>query len=41
MYSSALVAAGPSPATARAFLAYLETPEAQAIFLASGVVRRR
>jgi molybdate transport system substrate-binding protein len=38
MYSSALIAAAPGPATARAFLAYLETPEAQAIFLASGVV---
>jgi molybdate transport system substrate-binding protein len=41
MYSSALVAAAPSPAAARAFLAYLETPEAQAIFLASGVVPKR
>jgi molybdate transport system substrate-binding protein len=41
MYSSALVAAAPSPTAARAFLAYLETPEAQAIFLASGVVPRR
>jgi len=41
LYSSALVAAAPSPAGARAFLAYLETPEAQAIFLASGVVPRR
>jgi molybdate transport system substrate-binding protein len=41
MYSSALVAAAPSPANARAFLAYLETPEAQAIFLASGVVSKR
>jgi molybdate transport system substrate-binding protein len=38
MYSSALIAAAASPAPARAFLAYLETPEAQAIFLASGVV---
>ena len=27
MYSSALVAAAPSPAPARAFLTYLETPE--------------
>lgn len=41
MYSSALIAAAPSPATGRAFLAYLKTPEAQAIFLASGVVPRR
>jgi molybdate transport system substrate-binding protein len=41
MYSSALVAAAPSPAAARAFLAYLATPEAQALFLASGVVPRR
>lgn len=41
MYSSALVAAAPSPAPARAFLAYLETPEAQAAFLASGVVPKR
>jgi molybdate transport system substrate-binding protein len=41
MYSSALIAAAPSPATARAFLAYLETPEAQAIFLASGVVPKK
>jgi molybdate transport system substrate-binding protein len=38
MYSAALIAAAPSPAPARAFLAYLETPEAQAIFTASGVV---
>jgi molybdate transport system substrate-binding protein len=38
MYSSALITAAASPAPARAFLAYLETPEAQAIFLASGVV---
>jgi molybdate transport system substrate-binding protein len=41
MYSSALIAAAPSPTPARAFLAYLETPEAQAIFLASGVVPKR
>jgi molybdate transport system substrate-binding protein len=41
MYSSALVAAAPSPAPARAFLAYLETPEVQAIFAASGVVAKR
>jgi molybdate transport system substrate-binding protein len=41
MYSSALIAAAANPATARAFLAYLETSEAQAIFLASGVVPRR
>jgi len=41
MYSSALIAAAPSPAAARAFLAYLATPEAQALFLASGVVPRR
>jgi molybdate transport system substrate-binding protein len=41
MYASALVAAAPSPATGRAFLAYLTTPEAQAIFLASGVVPKR
>jgi molybdate transport system substrate-binding protein len=38
MYSSALITAAPGPATARAFLTYLETPEAQAIFRASGVV---
>ena len=41
LYSSALVAAAPSPAAARTFLTYLETPEAQAIFRASGVVPRR
>jgi molybdate transport system substrate-binding protein len=41
MYSSALVAAAPSPAAARAFLAYLATPEAQALFLASGVVPKQ
>ena len=41
MYSSALIAAAPSPATGRAFLAFLATPEAQAIFTASGVVARR
>jgi molybdate transport system substrate-binding protein len=41
MYSSALVAAAPSPAAARTFLAYLATPEAQTIFLASGVVPKR
>jgi molybdate transport system substrate-binding protein len=41
MYSSALIAAAPSPATGRAFLAFLATPEAQAIFTASGVVPRR
>jgi ABC-type Fe3+ transport system substrate-binding protein len=41
MYSSALIAAAPNPTTARALLAYLETPEAQAIFLASGVVPKR
>jgi molybdate transport system substrate-binding protein len=38
MYSSALIAATPSPAAAKAFLAYLATPEGQAIFTASGVV---
>jgi molybdate transport system substrate-binding protein len=41
MYSSALVAAAPSPATGRAFLAYLQTPEVQAIFTASGVVQKK
>jgi molybdate transport system substrate-binding protein len=41
MYSSALVAAAPSPAPARAFLTYLETPESQAIFAASGVVAKK
>jgi molybdate transport system substrate-binding protein len=41
MYASALIAAAPSPTTARAFLAYLETPEAQAIFAASGVVQKK
>ena len=40
MYSSALIAAAASPAPARAFLAFLETPEVQAIFLASGVVAK-
>src|ERR1700704_799001 len=40
MYSSALIAAAASPAPARAFLAFLETPEAGAIFLASGVVAK-
>jgi molybdate transport system substrate-binding protein len=40
-YSSALIAAAPSPTPARAFLAFLETPDAQAIFLASGVVPRK
>jgi molybdate transport system substrate-binding protein len=38
MYSSALIAKAPSPAAARAFLAFLETADAQAIFQASGVV---
>jgi len=38
MYSSALLAKAPSPAAARAFLAYLETADAQAVFQASGVV---
>lgn len=41
MYSSALIAAAPSPAPARAFLAFVESPEAQAIFVASGVVPRK
>jgi molybdate transport system substrate-binding protein len=41
MYSSALIAAAPSPAPAKAFLAYLATPEGQAIFTASGVVSKR
>jgi molybdate transport system substrate-binding protein len=41
MYSSALIAAAPSPVSARAFLAFLETPEAQAISLASGLVPKR
>jgi molybdate transport system substrate-binding protein len=41
MYASAQVAAAPSPATARAFLAYLDTQEAQAIFAASGVVQKK
>jgi molybdate transport system substrate-binding protein len=41
LYSSALIAAAPSPAAARAFLAYLETPEMQAIFAASGVVQKK
>jgi molybdate transport system substrate-binding protein len=41
MYSSALVSAAQSPATARAFLAHLETAESQAVFLASGVVAKR
>src|SRR6202521_3777488 len=41
MYSSALIAAAPSPAAGRAFLAFLATPEAQAIFTASGVVAKK
>jgi molybdate transport system substrate-binding protein len=41
MYASALIAAAPSPAPARAFLAYLETPETQATFTASGVVQKK
>jgi molybdate transport system substrate-binding protein len=41
MYSSALIAAAPNPTTARAFLAYLETPATQAIFTASGVVSKK
>lgn len=41
MYSSALIAAAPSPTPARALLAFLATPEAQAIFLASGVVPKK
>ncbi len=41
LYGSALIAAAPSPAAARAFLAYLDTPEAQAIFAASGVVAKK
>jgi molybdate transport system substrate-binding protein len=41
MYASALIAAAPSPTTARAFLSYLKTPEAQAIFAASGVVQKK
>ena len=41
MYSSALVAAAPNPAAGRTFLAFLATPEAQAIFTASGVVSKK
>jgi molybdate transport system substrate-binding protein len=41
MYYSALIAAAPNSSSARAFLAYLETPEAQAILTASGVVARK
>jgi molybdate transport system substrate-binding protein len=41
MYSSALVVAAPSPSAGRAFLAFLETPETQATFLASGVVPKQ
>lgn len=41
MYSSALIAAAPDPAPARAFLAFLATPEAQAIFRDSGVVPKK
>jgi molybdate transport system substrate-binding protein len=41
MYSSALIAAAPSPAAGRAFLAFLATPEAQDIFRASGVVQKK
>jgi molybdate transport system substrate-binding protein len=42
IYSSGLIARAPNPAGARAFLAYLETPDARAAFQASGVapVRR-
>jgi molybdate transport system substrate-binding protein len=41
MYSSALIAAAPSPAAGRAFLAFLATPEAQDIFRTSGVVAKK
>ena len=41
IYSSSLIANGPNPAAARAFLAYLATPEARAIFATSGVVTVR
>jgi molybdate transport system substrate-binding protein len=40
LYSSALIAAAANPAPGRAFLAFLATPEAQALFLASGVVAK-
>jgi molybdate transport system substrate-binding protein len=38
LYSSALVKAAPDAAAGRAFLAFLESPEAQAIFRDSGVM---
>ena len=41
LYSSALIAAAPSPGSARAFLSFLATPEAQGIFRASGVVAKK
>jgi molybdate transport system substrate-binding protein len=41
MYAAALIAAAPSAAAGRTFLAYLESSEAQATFLASGVVPRK
>ena len=41
MYSSALVGAASNPAAGRTFLAFLATPEAQAIFTASGVVSKK
>ena len=41
LYSSALIAAAASPQPARAFLAYLATPEAQGIFRDSGVVAKK
>jgi molybdate transport system substrate-binding protein len=39
LYSAALIAAAASPQPARAFLAYLATPEAASIFRDSGVVQ--
>jgi molybdate transport system substrate-binding protein len=41
IYSSSLIAKAPNPEAARAFLAYLETPDAHALFQASGVVAVR
>jgi molybdate transport system substrate-binding protein len=41
MYSSALIKAAPNAAGARAFLAYLESADAQAIFHDSGVMGKR
>jgi molybdate transport system substrate-binding protein len=41
IYSSALIAAAPTPAAGRAFLSFLATPAAQEIFRESGVVQKK